>query len=488
MPKKSGHLDPIQDEAAGDTYRVGPESGQRSGAIQREIVQKRLAQRNFRFALLQGAFMRINLAFADSSTVLPAFIHKLSGSGVLVGLTGSMMTAGWMWPQLLMSNLLEHRPRKMPFYVLGMSIRVLAWLAVFFCTILIGEQNPMLLAACFLGFYFLSSSAMGVSTLPYMDIVSKSIAPHRRARFFSLRQLYGGFFAIWVGFLVRAVLGDEAEFTGVLGWITGQFKAFTMYVICSICHVDTDLGFPYNYAFLFICSVSAAFLSFISFLGVREPIHAVQPVRQPLWQHLKQGLGFLRMDRNYRRFILFRVAGHFSGMASPFYIPYALDELNVSEATIGFFIVCSALSGVVSNTLWGYIGDNYGVRWLLIITGALMAIPPTLAFCSGVLPPALQVPAYFLIFTVGGILANGMMVGFMAYMLNIAPPRSRPSYIGFMNTILLPVSFAPVIGGILAPYIGYRWLFAITIGLCLIAFRIATGLQEIMHKEEVAGE
>ena len=51
-----------------------------------------------------------------------------------------------------------------------------------------------------------------------------------------------------------------------------------------------------------------------------------------------------------------------------------------------------------------------------------------------------------------------MMVGFMAYMLNIAPPRNRPTYIGFMNTLLMPVSFAPVLGGILAPHIGYRWL------------------------------
>ena len=223
-------------------------------------------RRNFRFALLQGTFMRINLAFADSATVLPAFIHKLSGSDLLVGLTGSMMTAGWMWPQLLMSNLLEHRPRKMPFYALGMSVRVLAWLAVFFCTITIGERNPMLLAGSFLGFYFLSSSAMGVSTLPYMDIVSKSIAPQQRARFFSLRQLYGGFFAIWVGFLVRAVLGDESEFTGILGSITQIFKTFTMYFIGSVCRLETDLGFPYNYAFLFVCSVAAAFLLFREFL------------------------------------------------------------------------------------------------------------------------------------------------------------------------------------------------------------------------------
>ena len=432
--------------------------------------------------------MRINLAFADSATVLPAFIHKLSGSDLLVGLTGSMMTAGWMWPQLLMSNLLEHRPRKMSFYALGMSVRVLAWLAIFFCTIAIGEQNPMLLAACFLGFYFLSSSAMGVSTLPYMDIVSKSIEPQRRARFFSLRQLYGGFFAIWVGFLVRAVLGNEAEFTGILGSITQTFKTFTMYFIGSICNVETDLGFPYNYAFLFICSVTAAFLSFVSFLGVREPIHPVQPTRQPISQHLKQGPHFLRTDANYRRFIFFRVFGHLSGMASPFYIPYALDELGLSEATIGFFIVCSALSGVISNTMWGYVGEKYGVRWLLIITAGLMGIPAAIAFSSGVLPVSFHMPAFLLIFIVGGILGNGMMVGFMAYMLNIAPPRNRPTYIGFMNTLLMPVSFAPVLGGALAGYIGYRWLFAISIGISIAAFRIAIGLQEIMHDNEVEEE
>ena len=78
-----------------------------------------------------------------------------------------------------------------------------------------------------------------------------------------------------------------------------------------------------------------------------------------------------------------------------------------------------------------------------------------------------------------------MMVGFMAYMLNIAPPRSRPSYIGFMNTLLLPASFAPTIGGLLVKLIGYQWLFAVCFGICLIAFRIATGLQEIMHEDEL---
>ena len=428
--------------------------------------------------------MRINLAFVDASTVLSAFIYKLTGSNFLVGLTGSMMTAGWMWPQLLVSNLLEHRQRKMPYYALGMGIRVFAWLVIFYCTIRIGAQNPILLAVCFLGFYFLSSSSMGVSTLPYMDIISKSIAPNRRARFFSLRQVFGGFFGIWVGFFVRGVLVKEDEFNGIFGWITQSFRAFTMYLISAVFQIETELVFPSNYAILFMCSVIAAFLSFISFLGIREPIHPVNAKRIPLWEHLKQGPHFLRTDKNYRRFILFRIGLHLASMAAPFYTTYALHILGVPEATIGFFIVCSALSGVVSNAMWGYIGERYGVRWLLIITAGLMAFPPVIGFFSGIVPTTFVLPVYFFIFAIGGVLSNGMMVGFMAYMLNIAPPRSRPSYIGFMNTLLVPASFAPSLGGILVSLIGYRWLFAVCFGICLVAFRIAIGLQEIMHEDE----
>lgn len=441
-------------------------------------------RRNFGFALLQGTFMRINLAFADSSTVLSAFVFKLTQSNLMVGLTASIMTAGWMWPQLLVSNLLEHRARKMPYYALGMSIRVIAWLAITFLTIEIGTQKPILLACCFFGFYFLSSTAMGVSTLPYMDIVSKSIVPNRRARFFSLRQICGGFFSIWVGFLVHAVLGNENEFTGILGYITSSFKSITMYFVSSIFHIETSLGYPDNYAFLFICSVSAALLSFITFLGIREPIHPVNAKRQPILQHLKQGPHFLRTDRNYRRFILFRICLHFSSMATPFYTIYALSVLGVSEGTIGFFIVCSALSGVISNAIWGFIGEKYGVRWVLIITAGLMVFPPSIALYSGNLPQAYLHPAYLTIFAIVGILTNGMMVGFMAYMLNIAPPRSRPSYIGFMNTLLVPASLAPMFAGFLVERIGYQWLFAICLGIGLIAFRIAMGLQEIMHENE----
>ena len=105
---------------------------------QQEKDKEREQSRNFWIAVVQGTFIRISFAFADSTTVLPAFILKLTSSNTLVGLTGSMTRAGWMWPQLLMSNLLEHRPRKMPFYALGMGFRLFAWIAMVACTLMVG--------------------------------------------------------------------------------------------------------------------------------------------------------------------------------------------------------------------------------------------------------------------------------------------------------------------------------------------------------------
>ena len=210
---------------------------------QQEKDKEREQNRNFWIAVVQGTFIRISFAFADSITVLPAFILKLTSSNTLVGLTGSMTRAGWMWPQLLMSNLLEHRPRKMPFYAFGMSLRLTAWIVMVVCTLMVGSGNNGLLAACFLCCYFIRSSAMGISTLPYMDIISKSIEPQRRSRYFSFRQLAGGFFGIFIGFFfIRYALSPES-----------------------------GLVFPTNYALLFGCAAGATGLALTAFYRFANP-------------------------------------------------------------------------------------------------------------------------------------------------------------------------------------------------------------------------
>lgn len=422
---------------------------------QQERDKEREQNRNFWIAVVQGAFIRISFAFADSITVLPAFILKLTSSNTLVGLTGSMTRAGWMWPQLLISNLLEHRPRKMPFYVFGMSLRLFAWIAMVLCTLMVGSGNSGLLAACFLACYFIRSSAMGVSTLPYMDIISKSIEPKRRSRYFSLRQLAGGFFGIFIGFFfIRYILSPES-----------------------------GLVFPTNYALLFGCAAGATGLALTAFLQIREPIRPVQKTRQPLGQHLKRGPHFFRTDRNYRWFFYYRMSTTVAGMCTPFYVPYALQKLGVLDATIGTFLAVVSISGVISNALWAYIGEKYGVRYILSCTSALACAAPLAAILVQYLPSAWQVPCYFVVFVFNGASTSGSSIGFMAYLLNIAPSLNRPSYVGFMNTILFPFSFMPMLAGVLIGLVNYAGMFAISIGMGFLGFITTTQLEEIQQED-----
>ena len=242
---------------------------------QEEEDKKREQNRNFWIAIFQGIFGRISFSLSDSTTVLSAFIYKLTASNTLVGLTGSLMSVGWMWPQLLISNLLEHRPRKMPFYILGMSVHTAVWLAAAACTVWIEcAEITVYSLRGFIFLYFLGTSSMGASSVAYMDIISKTIEPLRRARFFSIGNFIGGFFTIFIGFLVRYILSDTSGFV-----------------------------FPNNYALLFFGVAFMAVISLFVFLKIREPIRPVQTERKTFWQHIKQGPHFLQTDRNYRDFI-----------------------------------------------------------------------------------------------------------------------------------------------------------------------------------------
>ena len=72
----------------------------------------------------------------------------------------------------------------------------------------------------------------------------------------------------------------------------------------------------------------------------------------------------------------------------------------------------------------------------------------------------------------------------MAYLLNIAPSLNRPSYVGFLNTILFPFSFMPMLAGQLIGFVGYAGMYAISIGMGFLGFITTTQLEEIYQEEQ----
>ena len=109
---------------------------------------------------------------------------------------------------------------------------------------------------------------------------------------------------------------------------------------------------------------------------------------------------------------------------------------------------------------------------------------PLFALLVRFLPLAWQSPCYYLVFSAEGAAVSGMWVGFMAYLLNIAPPLSRPTYLGFMNTLLFPMSFAPLLGGMLVNIVNYGGLFLMSVACGVLALIVTRRLDEDVYEDE----
>lgn len=422
-------------------------------------IEEQETKRNYRLFVWNGIFITVAFAFVSPSIVLSAFIYKLTASSFYVGLVNTIMISGWIWPQLVISNLVEHRERKKPFYFFPAMLRIAGWIAITASTLRIGNRDPHALLWTFLILFAFYASAGGVSIVPFMDIVAKIVPVQQRARLFSLRRLWGGSLAFLAGLLIRYVLSESS-----------------------------GLSFPVNYGVLFGCATLFVALSVIAFLQVQEPIHPVAETRNSFSDHLVSGVRILRDDRNYRRLLAARTFWSLGMMGIPFYVPYAVSQLGIHEATTGLFLSVSMISAVLSNLLWMRIGSKSSriiLEWSVIfmllsaLMAALMRYIPDASFVPF---GSLRTTLYFVVFAASGVGVAGINLANMTYLLEIAPSQIRPRYVGFMNTFSLPLAFVPTLAGGAIHYVSYQPMFLIAVFFCVAAIFTIKRLKEMNHE------
>lgn len=406
----------------------------------------RTLRRNYRLTVLNGVFIMTAFAFVSPSIILTGFVYKLTGSNVWVGLVSAILGAGWLWPQIFMSNIVEHRERKKPFYWIPGILRVCGWASITAVTFVLGSGDPHRLFVAFLVLFTLYSSAGGISMLPWIDIVGKIIPLEQRARLFGNRRFWGGTLGILAGVLVKYILSDRS-----------------------------GLMFPYNYGALFGLATVFVAASVVAFLLVDEPIEPVSGQRRPFRQHMASGPRLLRHDPDYRKYLVARSLWSLAMMGVPFYVPYAMSRLGAAEHMMGLFLSVTMVSSVLSNLVWRRIGGRSS-RIILEWGVALVMVAPLLAVLVPHLPGGqgtilssstmdggsvldMRTLCLFLVFVVNGAGLAGINLASMTYLLEIAPSRIRPTYIGFMNTFSFPLTFVPVLTGFLIQRVSYEPLF-----------------------------
>ena len=413
-------------------------------------------KRNSRLVILNGGLSESGYRFASSETVIPAFIQTLTGSSVMVGLTRALMRVGWAWPQIFISHFIEERPRKLPFLVCVQLIRGAVTVGIGIVLWFAGGVETTSLFVVFLAMYAMTTSMMGATNVPRMDVVGKTIPSGQRARVFAMTRLLGGGLAIGTGGVISYVLSEKSGF-----------------------------GFPGSYGVLFMIGGTVTGASSLIFFLIREPIEKNRRKREPFRAYMASGLRLLKDDANYRRLFALRYTWAAAEVGRSFYVPYAISTLGISAVFVGLFVSVSQASSLLSNALWAWVAPRRGNRSLLIYGTYMLAFSVSIPILTPYLPveyvrpltlfgieSAIRTDVLFfsLTFVFNAFASSGMYTGRMTLILDISPPDRRPTYTSFMNTFGVLQGAFPILAGVAATLIGYRGVFLIA--LCCVPFSV----------------
>lgn len=402
--------------------------------------------RTFLLGVTNGVLFNLAEALIGGTTVLPLFISQLTASKVLIGLSGTMGNAGWLLPQLVVANLVQHLKRKMPIYIWSGVVRIICiWAIALTVAFLVGSRASLFLVLFFI-LYSVYTLAAGVAGLPFMDIVAKAVPSTRRGTFFGARLFFGGIASALAGLFVRNVLATRS--------------------------------FPDDYTILFLTASAVITVAIISFCLVSEPEVISRERRMPFRKFLLKGPFLLKNVRSYRWMLIVRAMLGVWGMALPFYIIFARERLGFEISSVGIFLSIQMLGMVISNVLWGTLSDRVGNKIVLVLVSAVAVMSPLVTLLSNVYLPLQGMFGFGIVFFFIGFTLSGISLGYANYMLDVSPEAERPTYLGFMNTFIAPVMLLSSVGGFVIERTSYEVLFITVLVAGLLALIFSVQLEE----------
>lgn len=394
---------------------------------------RRHFKRNFLLGVTNGVLFHFAWAFTGTSTVLPLFISRLTSSEILIGLASTLEALGWFLPQIAIAAMTLHRREQLPVYVKTAFLRGGSFFLFAVLIFILGKENPSYLLMTFFFLFSLYSLGGGMAGVSFTDIVGKTIPEEKRGSFFGARKLVGGGLAALGGLLIQRIL-----------------KLY---------------DFPHNFGVLFLIASALIILALVSTCLVKETPTAMRPEKKSARENLLLGFRIAKENRNFRKFLYTRMAIGCYVMGLPFYIIYGREFLSLPASMAGLLLTIQMVGYLSSNLLWGYLSNRRNNRLVLVLSALFSGICPVLVLSD----MALGIPfwAYASIFFFLGATIAGLDLGYMNYLLQIAPEQRRPIYVGFLNTVVGPTLFLSAVGGLIVQIFSFGVLYVL---LLLISF------------------
>ncbi|MFF7967566.1 MDR family MFS transporter [Streptomyces sp. NPDC007903] len=162
-------------------------------------------------------------------------------------------------------------------------------------------------------------------------------------------------------------------------------------------------------------------------------------------------------------------------------MPTIVGDLGGLEH-LSWVVTGYTLATAASTPVWGKVGDMYGRKGAFLGSIVIFLIGSAL---SGMAQGMGELIAFR---AVQGLGAGGLMVGVMAIIGDLIPPRERGKYQGMMAGVMaLAMIGGPLVGGTITDNWGWRWTFYINLPLGAVALALVSAVLHLPKKRAKAG-
>ncbi|MFH8797147.1 MDR family MFS transporter [Streptomyces sp. NPDC017941] len=157
-------------------------------------------------------------------------------------------------------------------------------------------------------------------------------------------------------------------------------------------------------------------------------------------------------------------------------MPTIVGDLGGLEH-LSWVVTAYTLATAASTPIWGKVGDMYGRKGAFLSSIVIFLVGSAL---SGIAQDMGQLIAFR---AVQGLGAGGLMVGVMAIIGELVPPRERGKYMGMMTGVMAVAMIGgPLVGGTLTDHLGWRWAFYINLPLGVVALFMVSAVLHLPKK------
>jgi predicted MFS family arabinose efflux permease len=353
---------------------------------------------NYLIQLFSSSLTKIGDQCVNPKVVLPWIFQAGGVPPALLGFLVPIREAFSMLPQLVAAAWIRTLPRRKGLWILGAALQGLAALGMSLAGVFL---RGTLLGYVSLGLVFLFSLSRGLCSVTSKDVVGKTVPKGRRGGLSGMADGVSGLAAVGLG--VAAAMG---VFTGGnSGWV-----------------VWLPAG-----------GASAWWIASLFYARIKEPAGKTEGGRNAA----KLALGGWRLlvdDPMFARFMLCRVLLMSTALVSPYISTLVYQGADHPAAGLGGLMILSGAASSVSSVFWGRLSDRSS-RLAMGLGGLLCAA----ACATGVGLIRLGVPhagwwgaGIFLAVQIG---YYGVRLGRKTYVLDLASPEDRATYVAVANTL-----------------------------------------------------